>query len=80
MAVRHGNTNETFTHELVPLQMVAVLQFSGYAVREAAESARQRLIQALEYGEHSWTCLLKQQGVDFALMPSLICSATRTCG
>ena len=40
------------------LQMVAVLQFSGYAVREAAESARQRLIQALEYGEHSCNPLL----------------------
>ena len=33
--------------------MVAVLQFSGYAVREAAESARQRLIQALEFGAYA---------------------------
>ena len=38
--------------------MVAVLQFSGYAVREAAESARQRLIKALEYGEQGLTLLL----------------------
>ena len=51
----HDVSIDTFAHVLVPFQMVAVLQFSGYAVREAAESARQRLIQALEYGEHSWT-------------------------
>ena len=32
------------------LQMVAVLQFSGYAVPEAAEAARRLLVQALEQG------------------------------
>lgn len=73
-------------------QMVAVLQFSGYAVREAAAAARLRLIQALEYGaqrsvqhrfrscaDMRWCRCAGGAAVHAAISPLRLCISTKSC-